>query len=99
MMWEQEGQIGRSRTAGKGPVGEAPKKREGKIGPWGKPVGGGGSQEMCGGEVPCPVFCGCQRMGGQKEADPTPPSAHCPTLEAPQLTSHTWDSVFPNRGF
>lgn len=42
MTWEQEGQIGRSRTAGKGPVGEARKKREGKIGPWGKPVGGGG---------------------------------------------------------
>lgn len=45
-MWEQEGQIGRSRTAGKGPVGEAPKKREGKIGPWGKPVGGGVTRDV-----------------------------------------------------
>lgn len=48
-MWEQEGQIGRSRTAGKGPVGEAPKKREGKIGPWGKPVGGGGHKRCVAG--------------------------------------------------
>lgn len=61
------------------------------------------------GEVQGQVFCGWQRTGGWKEADSTPPSAHGPTLEIPQLTSHTWDEVFSfpaslqciflNRGF
>lgn len=82
MAWKQNGQRKDLRTAGEGPGSQAP-KREGKIGPWGRLGGGHFHKRPTEEEVLGQVFCGWQRTGGQKKADPSPPSAHCPSLKVP----------------